>query len=529
MRLVVLHYHLLPGGVTDVIRDSTRALLAHRNDISEILLICGREENAAAVATAIGPSARFEVWPEVGYAETSESAQAARDRASSIRDRLQGELSADDVLWVHNYHIGKNAGLTLATAELGQIWTGAQNPLLVLHLHDFPEDGRFGNLAYLRRTIGGVPYPLAAKVRYAVINTRDLAVLGSAGVPRTRLSYLPNPIAGDRETRPEPIETHKQYDRLVMGLAAFAREHGATFHPDGPIVLYPVRAIRRKNIIEIATIVRMMEGWNLVVTLPGTSAQETAYSELVAYAFSDRRVHGCFGIGQNEHRYGFTFPELFGSADLIASSSVQEGFGLAFLNTLRARRPLFARKLATMGGLLPMFDDYPAFLYESFRIPLHSPSLSSMRGYLRMRYSERLDEIAQALPDEVGLLEQRLTEMIDSQTIDFSFLPAQMQLTVLGDIRDDAYGAEVRSINSDLFAGLQGVARAAVPDVEKRLDSAFGFEQFAQRFDEMITGSGDSETAVNAEPEQTSPASAIRTAFAGVDQARLLLGPLDHD
>lgn len=543
MRLVIAHYHLLPGGVTDVIRDSVTSLLENRSDVTEVVLLSGRQENAdsliAAIRTATAgaelsgtvtdqsPVIRCESWEELDYADQQESASAAKKRAEVLVERFSTLLQENDVLWVHNYHVGKNAGLTRAVTELARQWNTPADPHLLLHIHDFPEDGRFANLAYLRKTLGSVPYPTGNHVRYAVINTRDLAVLSDAGIPGNQLFYLPNPVrTAGRERLPQQSQSARR-DRLVMGLSAFAEEHGYRFHPDGPIVLYPVRAIRRKNVLEIATICRMMEHWNLVVTLPGTSSQEAAYSDLVGWAYADRRIHGCFGIGRNEHRYGFSFSELTAGADLVASSSVQEGFGLAYLNTLLDGVPLLARKLGTMGGLLPMFDGYPAHLYDRFVVPLTSPSITSMRGYLRLRYSERLDEIAESVPEERERLEQALDNLVSRDAIDFSFLPAQLQLTLLGDIRDDGFAADVRALNNDLLTAAESLVHSDPPDIRSRIDNDFGFAAFAERA-RRFTAADEPSTGSASELSE-GIAQRVLSAYCGIDQARLLLGPLDHD
>ena len=50
------------------------------------------------------------------------------------------------------------------------------------------------------------------------------------------------------------------------GLAAFANEHGQRFHPEGPLLLYPVRTIWRKNVLEMGAIARLLPGANLITT-----------------------------------------------------------------------------------------------------------------------------------------------------------------------------------------------------------------------------------------------------------------------
>jgi hypothetical protein len=532
MRLFVLHYHLLPGGVTDVIRGSLSALLLARSDIEAITLIAGREEHAHAVVSAlrlVAPELSITLlhWQELDYSNQQETDEEAEGRTRIILNRLQERVTEPtDLLWVHNYHLGKNAALTMAIERFASSPSGRKTAGVLLQVHDFPEEGRYVNLAYLKRICAAVPYPIEGRVRFATINTRDHELLVAAGVPRERVHYLPNPIAGKRKEE-EALSVHGRRERLVLGLSSFARDSGQRFHADGPVVLYPVRAIRRKNVLELAMICRLMPNWNLVVTLPGTSRSERAYSELIDYAYRDRRIHGCFGIGQNEHRYGLTFEDIFHGSDLVASSSVQEGFGLTFLNTLQARLPLLARRLPTMGGLLPMFDGYPAHLYERFLVPLSSPGISSMRGYLRMRYGERLDEIAAAVPQLADRIEQQIHDMIDADAIDVSFLPAQLQLTLLGDLRDREFAEQVRALNTGVLNAAAQLAEAECPDVSERVEQAFGPLAFAARFDEVVAGYSRDGEQTGSQGREI--ADRMATSLTGVEQARLLLGPLDHD
>ncbi|MFP4550776.1 MAG: hypothetical protein ACLFNT_08235 [Spirochaetales bacterium] len=528
MKLFVFHYHLRPGGVTEVIVNSLRAVAA-AGEVSEIELLCGDDENRAeaeqAVREGVGSTAvRSEFWNELGYADQNESRDEVAQRVARLLVRIDSlDAAPSDLLWIHNYHLGKNASLTLAVLELSRR-PAATTPRLLLHIHDFPEDGRYANLGYLRTHCGHELYPRAEHLRYAVINARDHRLLRRAGVSDRELFYLPNPVTllpGTAEER----RPHR--DRLVTGLAAFAREKGYRFHTEAPIVLYPIRAIRRKNVVEIATIARMLE-WNLIVTLAGTSSTEAAYSQMVEYAFTDRRVHGLFGIGRQEHRFGISFEDLTHGADLIASSSVQEGFGLSFVNALSWQVPLLARNLEVVDGIRSMFDGYPALFYDHFLVPLSSPSLKSMRSYLGMRYGERIEAIAEAAPAVVERIENEITEMLDGESIDFSYLPAQMQLTILGDIRDEAFAAEVHALNQPVLEAAAALVGTPAPDRREVVESQLGPAAFAARF-RKVTASYDAAAGEGTPARgEASRGGEVASRFATREAARLLLGPMDH-
>lgn len=523
MRFIVFHYHLQPGGVTDVIVESIRAVCAHTTEISSVILVTGRPDNADTVASRLAdgaPEVRVDLRPEIDYTDPDEPTEVAMERAAAIEQVLLAHYASDDALWwVHNYHVGKNPALTLA---LIRIAARRAAPRMVLHIHDFAEHARYENLAYLRRVAGESPYPAGASVRYVVINGRDHRLLVEAGIPAERVALLPNPV---RSAKPRTDEMERpNRDRLVAGLAAFAREEGFRFHPGGPLLLYPVRSIRRKNVLEIATIARLVPKANLIVTLPGTSESESPYSDLVRYAYDDRRIHGVFGIGRNEARYGFTFDELCLGADLVVSSSVQEGFGLTFVNALRWRVPLLARRLDVLDGIDSIFEGYPARFYRALRVPLRAPSVTSMVGYLRLRYGERIESVRATLGSELTTaLEDELERLLDGPTIDFSFLPPQMQLALLGDVRDHAYAEEIRGLNPGLLEEAAALPGTAAPARDEAIAEVLGPDSFASRFLRHIESSNGA-TDGSLVYDGVGPALVRR--FATLGNLRLLLGPV---
>lgn len=545
MRIMVFHYHLLPGGVTDVIIHSIRAVIQHVPAVQEVRLVTGRPENTATVleriagtvglpgdheapraATLNDVPVAVDILPELGYTDPREKENEAADRARTLERALLQRYGSDEALWwVHNYHLGKNPSFTRALCTIATL-PGA--PRMLLHVHDFPECARYENLAYLNRVAGPSPYPAGPAVHYAVINERDRQALTGAGIPETRVGLLLNPLpleeslqAGDPGARGPMTDR----DRVVARLADFAADQGYRFHPDGPLLLYPIRAIRRKNVLEIASIARLVPDANLIVTLPGVSEPEQPYSQLVEYAYDDRRVHGLFGIGLREEEYALSFEEIAGAADLVVSSSVQEGFGLLFVNALRWRRPLIARRLDVLAGIDSLFSGYPAHFYDAFSVPTRSPSVSSMKAYLRMRYQERLAELDPVLPARAKeQLTQDVDELLTGESIDLSFLPAQMQVTLLGDLRERGFGALVRTLNADTVSAVERLQAAEAPDTTKDLTRLLGYESFARAFTNLMSDAGGSGSG----PERYEGVQdALVERFAHIEQLRLLLGPID--
>ena len=524
MQLVVFHYHLLPGGVTDVVTHSIQAVTRRRPDISSVRLVCWREENTESVVAAlevIGVPVELDILSEMDYTPPNEAREAALARAADLQAVMLARYAFDDALWwIHNYHVGKNPAFTLALCRIAEMESA---PRMLLHIHDFPECARYENLDYLTRITGESPYPAGPTVRYAVINARDKAIMDETGIPHDRTHLLVNPLpaAGDSDV------TGPDRNAVVNSLSRYADAIGHTFDPGRPLLLYPVRTIRRKNVLEMVMLARLADDANLIVTLPGVSNAERPYSELISDAYSCGVARGVWGIGRREHEYGLTFDALSRGTDAIVSSSVQEGFGLLFVNALRWRVPLFARNLSILDGVSAVFDGYPAYFYRTATVPMSSPSTKSPEALLRKRYSERLGKLEGLIPPTARVrLDQQLDELIGGQVIDFGFLPPDLQYAYLRDLDDPGFASEVRELNSAAAAALSSVSSRSCPDVSDAVERMFGFDAYADRFDRVMDSFGAAPTGSTASRRYEFAQRTLVLAFADLEYLRLLFAPM---
>ena len=343
MKLAVFHYHLLPGGVTSVITLSLQAAASHIPELEEILLVCGSEENLETIRENLGPllskngcRLSFAVLPELGYTDELE---AEKIGPAQLKKTLLQKFSGY-IWWIHNYHIGKNPVFTRSIIEIA-LETPRQ-PVL-FHIHDFPESARYANLRFIRKFYSDSLYPAAGNIWYAVINSRDYRLLIEAGLPKNRVVLLQNPIPGE-----QPVPTLDSGMRKAIEQKLSRHPH---FRPGTPSLLYPVRSIRRKNALEAGLIsVLASPRANLLLTLPGTSEQEKPYSDLVYRCFQNGSAPGAFPTAQE-----VPFLQIISFSDLIVSSSVQEGFGYLFINTVQWQKPLLARSIDIIGDFTPFF------------------------------------------------------------------------------------------------------------------------------------------------------------------------------
>lgn len=563
MKLAMFHYHLRPGGVTGVVTRACIALGKHGAAVDEVLLVTGTEENTERVRSQIAAAAprltvRVRVHPELRYVSEQNGTSMA-ELETSIGALLRTHyLSDETVWWVHNYHLGKNAALTAALISVLEAEPAQQ---AVFQIHDFPECGRFENLAEIRTYVPGRVYPLLPNLAYATINMRDRRLLIDAGLPEDSVFAVPNPVAVTDVREPaeertggtahHPTREIRRSDVLARLAAAFASRFPA-FDPEGLLVLYPVRAIRRKNVLEAGFLTRLLDialerRVNLIVTLPGVSPLEKPYSDMVEAAFADGAVRGMAGIGGELDAAGLGYDELTAAADLVVSTSVQEGFGYAFFEAPGWGAPLCARYLDVLDGLDGVFEGYPAAFYRELRVPFESPSIDSIRAVLRIRYDEQIERAAANMPAEVReRVQTEIAEMLDAPTIDFSFLMPQMQYAYAKDLAHEGFANEVRALNFDVLGPVvQLLDRPAslgpADGGAARIAMELGYESYAGRVEMLLSrlaertagGNGSRSPggmttghAPSENPSSDPVQQRLIEAFAHKEYFRLLYGPV---
>ena len=243
--------------------------------------------------------------------------------------------------------------------------------------------------------------------------------------------------------------------------------------------------------IELALITRLVpQPVNLVVTLPGVSSREKPYSDAIEKAYRERLIRGLWGIGHELDNAGVGFLELVAAADLIACSSIQEGFGLLYIDTLQWGHPLLARKIDVLEGISDVLDRPQVHLYESVPVPLDD----STKTRLRNGYNEQIHRIAGHLSKKtIESLEAEIETMLDSQTIDFSYLDIDGQLDLLRSVATDVNAASrIRALNKRIVDAVPGLAERDPEPVEP--DSRFtrrGFADTTRRIIETFDRTAD--------------------------------------
>lgn len=292
MKIAFLHYHLKTGGVTTVIRQQIAAV----RGVCDILAVTGTapEQDFPADTVCI---------PGLAYDAEGGIDSDPLETADAVWEAMHHRwTSGCDVLHVHNPTLAKNKNLLKILTALQE-----KGVALFLQIHDFSEDGRPGSY---------VPEPYPENCHYGVINSRDHRILRDAGLQSQGLHFLPNPVPS-LPVVPEGVV------------------HGDTH------LLYPVRAIRRKNIGEAILLAQLIEDRpKLCITLPPNSpADFPGYESWKRFA-AKRKLPVVFEAGLKED-----FADLVRASRFMITASITEGFGFSFLEPWTVGKYLWGRKL----------------------------------------------------------------------------------------------------------------------------------------------------------------------------------------
>ncbi|MDR2435166.1 MAG: glycosyltransferase family 1 protein [Treponema sp.] len=382
MRIALVHYHLRQGGVTSVLLNQARALVKAG---VEPLIIAGE-------TPAADTGFPFALVPELAYNRPGTELQAEEVRAGAVL-LAEGILRAMEARWgaaadivhMHNPLIQKNSLLIPALKLLA-----GRGLRLFLQNHDLAED--FRPDVYT----GDVEYP--ENCHYGVINSRDYECLRRAGLEAAGLHLIPNEVSS---LRAAPGLERTRY-------------------------LYPVRAIRRKNIGEALLLSLFIpKGTSVAFTLPPSEKDAASYRRWVAVA-SELGLPVEFELGLQHSLSG-----LLGGAVSALSTSVKEGFGFSFLEPWTAGRPLFGRRIeyvcADFERAGVRFDG----LYSSLEAPLEylCGAGADPARVLNQKMENALRRIYQSFGLEApGEAMRTLAEDISRrETIDFGRLDEELQ------------------------------------------------------------------------------------------------------
>lgn len=389
--VALVHYHLRGGGVTRVIEHACQVLPSLGFDT---VIVVGEQ-----------PKIGFEhekllIVPELGYGQSVSDGKALLEKIKSEIISLAGKQP--DIWHVHNHCLGKN----LSTPRLVQALAEQNQPTL-LQPHDFAEDNRPSNYAFMREgEITQILYPQAHHILICTLNGRDKQFLNQAGYRSESLSILANAIHFGMEI--PSLETQEW-------------------------IVYPCRAIKRKNIGEAVLLSLVDEDHEYGSTLAPQNEQELSrYRKWVDFVEKEK-LPFIFEIGTKK---GLSFPELLGSAKALLTTSIAEGFGLAFLESWSFGKAVYGRNLPIITNDFVETGIDLSHLYSRLDIPLdlldHTALFQSFKQALKQSYA------AYHLPFDSSIAERTWSKAVANEHIDFARLDENSQREILVKIRTQA-------------------------------------------------------------------------------------------
>lgn len=323
--------------------------------------------------------------------------------AAAIRRALAKAVSGFEneptLFWLHNPALARNPILAREVAEFCK-WTRSA---LAVHHHDFWCAGRWGRWNDIVRagcknldSAAGVLF--GAEAVQICINGHDRALLGR------QAHLLSNPLAAEQP-----------------GLGRRGKSKSST-----PVWVAPTRFLRRKNLAEAVLLARWLRPEALLATTSGAcSPDEEPYAKRLRDAARAGRWNVRFGILEKSGAGGVA--KLLRSAEAVVLSSVQEGFGMAFVEAASAGVPLVGRALpAVLPDLRRMGFRFP-HLYRGVMV---DPQLIDLEAENRRR-KLLFEKVRKALPKILGARLGHF-EIPKGTAIDFARLTHTGQLEVLG-------------------------------------------------------------------------------------------------
>jgi len=445
-----MHYHLRPGGVTTVIREQLRALSRQ----CDCLVLSGElPPTGAPTGAPAGEepdlAAAVRVVPGLGYDEPGRGSPDPHATAAAVIAAMIDEWgSVADVLHVHNALLNKNSSL-LSILEILQEGGIA----LFIQVHDLAEDGRPST--YNRRG----EYP--RDCHYGVVNSRDQRALLASGLVPEGLHLLFNvvrPLGGGS----------------IAGLPS--QERGGSRLR----LLYPVRAIRRKNIGE-ALLLGMLLDADVSMTLPPQNPSDRLlYDGWKSFARS-RGLPAEFDVGLARG-----LEQLMGESTATVTTSVKEGFGFSFLEPWTAGRAAAGRRIDAVCGDFEKEGVRLPHLYSSLAVPVALFDAPAFRGRWEASLAAAFKSFGRSV-DGVTV-ERAYSEMTKGGLIDFASLDEDAQREVID--RAAPHGVarrEIEAINPALDALRSGLAapdRSLAEGNRSVIHSRFG----SARYGEVLAG-----------------------------------------
>ncbi len=398
MRVAIVHYHLAPGGVTSVIESVSQALTSA--GIQHVILTsgCGVSPQSDTRASYL----KHRQIEALGYL-TEPGDLKADSLLTSLRSVATNALGAPPDIWhFHNHSLGKNCLIADVVARLAE-----KQERLVLQIHDLAESGRPQNYSLIASSDN--IYPFSARIHYVFLNTRDREVFTTAGLPEKNASVLANPVSLP------------------------ARQVRNNIPPERSILFAPIRGIRRKNLGELVLLSALapVGACFAISRAPQNPDAQPIHDHWRKFARKhqlpiefDVVDHFSPAVGASS-----AFEAWVEHATHFVTTSVAEGFGLPFLESVAHGKPLIGRNLSHLAAEHAQQGIRCGRLYEKILIPIDWIDPSILAGYLTTTLERNYRFYQRPLSNEI--ITATYDALVHEDYLDFGNLPEPLQQGVI--------------------------------------------------------------------------------------------------
>ncbi len=443
VRVVIVHYHLRLGGVTRVIHSARDALVRSGFDV---LILSGESSRDGENYENV------RVVDALRYRKAGSSVVASSLTEAIKREALDYFGEEPDVWHFHNPTLAKNVLIPNVVRELAE--GGGR---VVLQLHDFAEDGRPGNYSSQRsffdseESFEKTLYPVASQIHYVTINYRDCDFLKAAGVKWKNLHVVPNAI------RPLQVTT---------------RPNDRPFSEKKLLALYPTRGIRRKNLGELLLLALIYgDRIDFATTLSPENPDWLKVHQGWVEAVEELELPVKLGIADDGD---YAFLDLVGWSDFIVTTSIAEGFGLAFLEPWTASKPVLGRDLPEITRDFESNGLHLKNLYSRIEVPVEWIGEARIREAIESML--RRSYLAYDVSIPKNSVKNTWKAWVKKGKIDFGVLDEVFQLEILRRLKSDLNLIDEVSIPTlDLSTGGEIAVR------KKLIGEVYGPEAYVEQ------------------------------------------------
>ncbi len=460
VNILFLHHHVRGGGVTRVLTAQIRAL---QGPLSQGPYQCRLwAADIQPPQDFDGLSFRYESHPELDYLGLDTGPEDLQRLEQMLYDHLHRAAQQSWLLHVHNSSLGKNPLVTWVLYRLAR-----EGVPIVFQYHDFAEDARPDNYRLLtqllqdrsRASLADILYPGFLRCQHVAVNSRD----------RDFLADLPHLNADRVHLLPNAVDIPDAQPTPQTDAAAFRQS--LLIRPQGALWTYPVRGIRRKNLGEFALLAALFPEHNYILTLaPQNPLEAEPYDGWV-----DRIRHLGLPIHVNAGAL-WPFEEIMAQSTGAVTTSVREGFGLAFLEPWTLGKAVTGRDLPDITRDFKAHDIDLSHFYTHLDVPLTAEEQHIL--------SEAYRAYAQACGDAMGI--SMSTERLDQIAVqkvgpwtDFAALDRQTQMDWVERVVVDAsLAARIRQRNHMHLHRLWSIVSEQVQHNRQQIRQHYGLHVY---------------------------------------------------